>query len=69
MASSGDAVLTLKARLSRANYALSLISLDVRPFLLQCYPSLEVKEAEICDNEGVSKWVIVCSPYYARVEG
>ena len=38
-------------------------------FLLQCYPSLEVKEAEICDNEGVSKWVIICSSYYARVEG
>ena len=70
MASSGDAVLALKAHLSRKNYTKPLASLkDVKEFLLQCYPSLEVKETEICDNEGVSRWVVVCCPYLTGVEG
>ena len=71
MASSGDAVLALKVHLSRKNYMYTkpLASLkDGKEFLLQCYPSLEVKEMEICDDEGVSRWVVVCCTYLILVE-
>ena len=64
MASSGNAVL---AHLSRKNYTKPLVSL--KEFLLQCYLALEVKEMEVCDDEGVSRWVVICCPYLTRVEG
>ena len=60
----------LKAHLLRNNYTKPLASLkDVTKFVLQGYPSLEVKETEICDGEGVSRWVVVCCTYLTRVEG
>ena len=68
MASSGDAVLALKVHLSRKNYKPLASLKDGKEFLLQCYPSLEVKQMEICDDEGVSRWVVVCCTYLILVE-
>ena len=70
MATSGAGVWALKAHLSRTTYAKCLTSLeDIKKFLMQCYPTLEVKEVEVSDDEGTGNWVIVCTPYYSCVEG
>ncbi len=34
-----------------------------------CYLSLNVKQVEISDEEGMSRWVIVCSTKYSHLQG
>ena len=63
-------IAALKAVLAKQTYAERLSTLsDVKTFVQVCYPSLEIEQVEINDEEGESKWVIVCSTKYSRLQG
>ncbi len=64
---STSGIVALKALLAKQGYSEKLSTLsDVKKFVEACYPSLEV---EINDEEGASRWVIVCSTRYSRLQG
>ncbi len=68
MALSSSALFALNQHLAKTSQALATLS-DVKRFVMQSYPSLLVEDADIKDELGESKWVVVHPSKYSRMEG